>query len=101
MGGEETGLGAELIHIFLEDMPTKLVSIRQSLAEQDAHTLTRIAHTLKSSSAQLGALPFSALCKQLEQQARAENLTESAATLAALEAAYAGVREALQEKLGE
>ena len=39
----------------------------------DAEAMARAAHTLKSSSAQLGAVKLSALCKEIEALGRAES----------------------------
>ncbi len=98
MGGEECGLALELMTIFLNDTPQKLAALRQALADADAETLCRIAHTLKSSSAQLGALRFSALCRNLEMTGREAGLTGADGALAEVEAEYTRLQAALQEK---
>jgi HPt (histidine-containing phosphotransfer) domain-containing protein len=99
MGGEEQGLAQQLITIFLDDTPVQLATMRRALAVRDAATIFRIAHTLKSSSAQLGALYFSSLCKHLEHQGKTASLVAAADTLAALENEYAEVEMALQSKV--
>jgi HPt (histidine-containing phosphotransfer) domain-containing protein len=72
---EELGDGAEdivreLIGVYLEDAPGLLRELRQALDVNDASILDRAAHTLKSSSATLGAKGLAALCLELERSAR-------------------------------
>ncbi|MGB3534556.1 MAG: response regulator [Microcoleaceae cyanobacterium] len=60
-----------LIETYLGEAPQHLEAIRQSLTDQNAKQLKEAAHTLKSSSAQLGAMTFSQFCKTLEAMGRA------------------------------
>ncbi|NJO08157.1 MAG: response regulator [Chloroflexaceae bacterium] len=59
-----------LVDVFVQDVPNKLRVMREAIAQDDALTLYQTAHTLKSSSAQLGALMLSDLCKQVEMIGR-------------------------------
>lgn len=75
LGGEDDpGLILELIGIFLEDAPQRMDEISRGLATGDLKLLERAAHTLKSSSANIGALGLSKICKQIEEIARTQNL---------------------------
>jgi PAS domain S-box-containing protein len=85
----------EMISLYLEETPKLLHAMRDSLAQADFKTLRRSAHTLQSSSATMGALPFAKLCAVLEDRARAEDLTEAAAQVSVIEAAYQAVHAAL------
>ena len=69
--------------------------IREAAEGNNADALYRAAHTLKSSSAYLGALTFSGMCKELEMMGRGNTLEGVAARLAALDQEYARVRDAL------
>jgi PAS domain S-box-containing protein len=95
----EAGVGNELIVIFLEEVPGKLTMLRQALTDENAHTLSLIAHSLKSSSAQLGALHFSTLCRELETIGQSADLTGAADTLSVLEAEYVQVEAALRDAM--
>jgi CheY-like chemotaxis protein/HPt (histidine-containing phosphotransfer) domain-containing protein len=99
MGREAEGLACELITIFLNDTPKKLALLHQAIADEDTDTLIRIAHTLKSSSAQLGALPFSALCRELEMHGHAGTLSAATDALAAVEAEYVRVQVEMQDAI--
>ncbi len=59
-----------LIQDFLRDGEQQLETIGNSITNSDVPTLKVAAHTLKSSSASMGALPFSEFCKELEYMAR-------------------------------
>jgi HPt (histidine-containing phosphotransfer) domain-containing protein len=75
LGGEdEPGLLAELIDIFLADAPKRLNEISTGLGANDLKSVERAAHTLKSSSANIGAIGLSKLCKEMEEIARDRKL---------------------------
>jgi HPt (histidine-containing phosphotransfer) domain-containing protein len=63
--------------------------------------MARAAHTLKSSSAQLGAAKLSALCKEIEARGRAQSSEGIAELLREFDAELEVAREALAaEQLG-
>ena len=84
-GGDPSFLG-ELIEAFRTDAPTQLAAMREAVAARSADDLVRPVHTLKSSSASLGALGLAERCRSLEAQARsgslegADQATEAIAT---------------------
>jgi PAS domain S-box-containing protein len=61
----------ELINIYLLDVPQHLKIMKEAISLGDANSLKLASHTLKSSSANLGALCFSEVCKELESISRA------------------------------
>jgi len=56
----------DLIDVYLEDTPNRIAQMREATGGSDTDTLIREAHTLKSSSANVGAMRLSALAKQME-----------------------------------
>ena len=60
----------ELLHSFLADAERHLIAMRTGLDENDIHKVMHASHTLKSSSANLGALGLSAYCKTIENSCR-------------------------------
>ncbi|MEB3828045.1 PAS domain S-box protein [Phormidium sp. CCY1219] len=67
MVGEDDPEGfAEVVQSYLSDLPTLLEQIDASISESDMETLLRAAHTLKSTSATLGATALAKSSKQLE-----------------------------------
>ncbi len=69
-GTEDPGLLLEIIGMFLEDAPQRIREIEQGLASGDIKLLERAAHTLKSASANVGAMQLSSVCKRIEEIAR-------------------------------
>ncbi len=61
-----------LIKDYLRDGEEHLENIGDSIANSDVSRLKVAAHTFKSSSASMGAFPFSRLCEELELMARAD-----------------------------
>lgn len=72
--GGGPGLFEELVDIFIADAAVHVRALQSALESGDAHLLERSAHTLKSSSASLGAMQLSELCRVLEQAGRAGKL---------------------------
>jgi len=60
----------ELVRIYLEETPRRVLQLRDAAAEGDADAIVACAHTLKSSSANLGATGLSELARRLEYDAR-------------------------------
>jgi len=95
--GSETLL-KRVISLYLDTSLGLMKEIRAAVEGSDADALHRSAHTLKSSSAYLGALAFSGICKELELMGRGKALAEAKERLAALEKEYRRVRESLERR---
>ena len=87
---------AQVIDAYLEDAPKLLQAIADAIAQKDAHTLHRSAHTLKSSSTMLGATHLGNLCKELEAIGRRGTIQDREPKLSEIEAEYERVKAALQ-----
>ena len=96
MLGGDTSFLSEMIDEFLNDTPTLLASMRQALTANDIVVLRRSAHTLKSNSANFGAMTLSARCKELEELSRAGTLDDAPTLVRQIEAEYTKVKSALQ-----
>lgn len=97
LGGEdEPALIAELIDIFLSDAPQRLEEIAKGLTHGDLQSVERAAHTLKSSSANIGALGLSRICREMEELARARNLEPIRPLFVRSEHAMSEVQSALE-----
>ncbi len=87
---------AEVIDSYLENAPKLIEAIRTAVSCQDAASLQQAAHTLKSSSAALGATTLSQLCQELEAIGQAGTVISGTERVSQLEAEYEEVRTALQ-----
>jgi len=97
MAGGDTEFLVDLIDTFLADAPQMLADMRQALADGNAALLRRSAHSLKSNSAEFGATALSALCRELEELAKASALDGVSEKIAQAEAEYAKTQAALEK----
>ncbi|HMM74796.1 MAG TPA: response regulator [Gammaproteobacteria bacterium] len=85
-----------VIGIYLDAAPKLIAEVRDAVEKRDALRLQRAAHSLKSSSANLGAQTLSELCKELENMGRLGKLEGAAHKLDVLEFEFEAVRNALE-----
>ena len=69
----------ELIEAYVADGATHVAEVEAAVADGNAGSLVRPAHTLKSSSATVGALRLAALARDLEVAGRSGSLEASIA----------------------
>ena len=60
----------EIIGIYLEDTPKRLQDMKASLASGNLVLFTRMAHTIKGSSANVGAVVLAGTAERLEAMSR-------------------------------
>jgi HPt (histidine-containing phosphotransfer) domain-containing protein len=65
---------AEVGGLFIKHSPEKVDAIMQSVEKEDAKGLQLAAHSLKSSSAYIGAMRLSAMAKEMEMMGRSNSL---------------------------
>ncbi len=90
---------SELVEVFLQDGAETLQEMQAVYAQNNAQALYQLAHSLKSSSAQIGALSLSELCQQLEDRGRSGDLEEVSELLAQVAAVYEQVYEELSTRV--
>lgn len=73
-----------IISIYVDDFPNSISTMRQAVQQKSFETVERIAHSLKSSSGNLGALQLVTLSLTLEQSIR-DGLNDEAAISAAID----------------
>ena len=88
---------SELVETYCTETPELIESLQKSLKDQDSETFRRAAHSIKSSSASLGAMRLSEHARQLEMIGKSSDLGAAAGLLETLEAEYALVRDKLAE----
>ncbi len=85
----------ELVDTYFDDGVAQLAAMRAAADADDPVALLRPAHTLKSSSANVGALDLAEQCRTLEADARSGTVPDMAGRVAACETAFEAVRTAL------
>lgn len=86
----------ELIDTFLEDAPNMIAEIKSALANNDADTFRRAAHSMKSNAATFGANELADLAKELEMLGKDNKLNETGDKLKSMEEAYASAKKELE-----
>jgi HPt (histidine-containing phosphotransfer) domain-containing protein len=89
MVGGDPDFVDELVDTFLEDAPRQIAEIRAAIAAGSAAGVIRPAHTIKGSSASLGAGGMEMISRSIEEQARSGSLEGLPEHLAELERALA------------
>jgi len=85
----------KVIDMFLRDAPERIATIRDAVMSGNATTIQRTAHSLKSSSATVGAMALSSLCKELESMGGTNTVDHAPELLSRVEAEYRAVEAAL------
>lgn len=62
-----------VVELFKSESPKGIMQLQDGLAQGDLQAVRNAAHTMKSSSAYVGALALSERCRDLERAAREEN----------------------------
>jgi signal transduction histidine kinase/CheY-like chemotaxis protein len=99
--GQGEALLQRVVAAFLQDTPRQLTVLREAIAGGDPATIRKTAHSLKSSSANVGADALARLCKEMEQIGRAGHTDGAARLQAALEQAFQATRESLSTILAK
>lgn len=96
MGDCATGAIAELLDCYFTETPKLLRTIEDAIVQANALQLRQAAHTLKSSSAALGAQQMAEWCKALEVNAGQGKIPAATEVLPRLHREYAQVRIELE-----
>ena len=90
---------SKVIHIYLKESLKFLQTLQDAVSAQDATALQKAAHSFKSSSANVGAVGLSELCREMEAMGRENNTDNAAPLLSNIQAKYKTVQAALTEQL--
>jgi PAS domain S-box-containing protein len=88
---------ARLIDTYLASAAKLIADAREALAADDVARLRQAAHTLKSSSANLGAAELARRCAAVEQLARENRIAEARSDWPAVIAEFQRVKRALRD----
>ena len=88
-----------LIEVFLDDTPRLIAALETAATGPDYEMLRNASHTLKSSSANLGAMSLSNAAKKLEQGIRTQTLERPAVAVALISNEFARARQALRASM--
>jgi histidine phosphotransfer protein HptB len=94
------GLVARVLRTYAASLERLGAELREARAAGDPATVRRVAHTLKSSSASIGALALATLCAQVESAARQPVGGHEQALLDAFDVESQRVVRAVRARLG-
>ncbi len=95
VGGDGEFL-AELLDTYFTDTPQQFAVMHSALSTGNADEFRRAAHSLKSNSANFGALELSERAKKLEDLGKSGQLNQVGGQLDEAEAEYKEVKSALE-----
>lgn len=96
-GGD--ALVQKVVQAYVGDTPRHLATLREAVEGMDAGSVRRVAHSLKSASANIGAARLATLCKELEQLGRADTVIGADRILTDMEHEFQTVRHSLHAML--
>lgn len=96
--GGDPGFLTELINSYFASSSELFAQMQKALAENNIDEFRRAAHSLKSTSANLGALRLSSLARELEQMGLVGQLDGAAGKIARAQREYAMVQAELEKK---
>lgn len=94
----DADLVVEVIDLFLEDAPQRIAGIVAAIDAGEPDSLMRAAHSLKGSSANVGAKALTGLCANLEQRGRNGSVAGAAALSNSMRREFDAVRTALESE---
>ena len=90
---------AEVLNLFLDEMPPRMRRLRNAWAAGDIQEARRTAHSLKGSAGNIGARRLFEVCSQLEEQARPGDLPGARRLVDALGAEFDKVEAEIRRLL--
>jgi CheY-like chemotaxis protein/HPt (histidine-containing phosphotransfer) domain-containing protein len=90
---------AKVVGAFDQSVPELLTALDESIARGDADAVRKQAHTIKSASANLGAMELSQNCRELEHRASQGTLDGIASLLSRIRDDYGAASSSLRECL--
>jgi CheY-like chemotaxis protein len=92
---EDPHLLSRVLMLYLEDAPKLVEKLKRAVDQKDAREIELNAHTLKSSSANIGATALASHCGELHSVARAMEIDGAARIFSVVEAAFSQVQSAV------
>ena len=96
---EDPELLTRVLTMYVVESPKAMAKLKQAVADGDAPEITRTAHSLKSTSANVGATTMSKLCADLQAAGKIADLGAARTLLARADAEYDRVQTALTAEL--
>jgi len=87
----------KVINLYLNDAQSLCHNIHEAVGKNDPQALSKAAHSLKSSSANVGAIKLASLCKELETLGRANTIANAQDIVNQMDSEYKRVIDTLSQ----
>ena len=91
----DPGIAARVLGLYRDEAPKTMATIASAVVAADAAEIARAAHSLKSSSASIGATVMSVLCAELVAAGRGGKVLNAREIFVRVEAEQVRVQEAI------
>jgi HPt (histidine-containing phosphotransfer) domain-containing protein len=95
----EPDVYAEVARLFLADVPIHLSALGAAIAAEKIESVCQIAHRLRGSALEMGALRMAPVCAAIEHGARAGSLEHAATHADMLDREFACARRELEQAI--
>jgi HPt (histidine-containing phosphotransfer) domain-containing protein len=96
LGGDEKLLH-EVIEIFVDQAPRHMETLRSALAQGDAESVQKTAHSMKGELGYLGISEVTQKARELEELGRRHNLEQAAQVFASFEREISAIVVAMRD----
>lgn len=86
----------DLVSTYIQDCEVKITDLQQAIVAAQCDRIAEIAHSIKGSSANICAENLAELCKQVEDDGRAETLENIPAIFENIQQEFQSVKSQLQ-----
>ncbi|MBC8413406.1 MAG: response regulator [Nitrospira sp.] len=90
----------KILHMYCNDSASIVSSLTNAVSSADSAMTRSLAHSLKASSGNVGAIRLASICKQLENCARTGSMSEAGAIMSIIEQEYEKACSAMQIYIG-
>ncbi|TFG92547.1 MAG: sensor histidine kinase, partial [Syntrophobacterales bacterium] len=94
----EPSIVKRVVDAYLTDSEPLISQLKEALSVSDREVLQRSAHSLKSSSANVGALRLSEMSRELEMNCKNNSLEDAARLVASIGTEFMKAKESLQKE---
>ncbi len=88
-----------IVSAYLNSSERIIAELQEALADNNLSVVCNSAHSLKSASANVGAITFSEICREIEVKSKTGSIDNREELISALETEFVRVRETLQQEI--
>jgi PAS domain S-box-containing protein len=97
--GDDKDFLAEILKIFIADIPVKLTSLKGAIIRGDGQDVKQVAHALRGACANIGASALNEVLSQMEKAGRDDNLDRAMAIFPKIEEGFKEFRQNMESEV--